>query len=116
MKDFALDKSGDILINERGIDIVSGKEQEAQKIRQVLGTKIGEWEYNANEGIDFNAIFQKPIDTQRIRETIQSALYEINADYVLQECSYNAEKRTLNISVTANNQESMDVYILIGEA
>lgn len=90
MKDFALDEHGDILIEAGKIVLVHGKEQEIQKIRQVLGTKLGEWEFDDKEGIDFAALSQKQPDLQRIRETLQNGLKEIHESYVLQSCSYNA--------------------------
>lgn len=113
MKDFALDENGDILIQNHDISYVWDKEQEIQKIRQVLGTKLGEWEYDANEGIDFGAIFQKNIDLQRIRETLQNALREINEGYVLQNCSYESHDHILKIQVIAEKQDSLEVYVPI---
>ena len=50
MKDFALDAHGDILIEAGKMVLVHGKEQEIQKIRQVLGTKLGEWALKAVTG------------------------------------------------------------------
>lgn len=111
MKDFALNENGDILIEDRDISYVRDSKQEIQKIRQVLGTKLGEWEYDANEGIDFGALSQKHVDLQRIRETIQNALREISESYVLQDCSIEAADHVLYIKVSAEKQKSLEVYI-----
>lgn len=111
MKDFALDENGDILIEDRDVSYVKDKNQEIQKIRQVLGTKLGEWEYDANEGIDFAAFSQKNIDMQRIRETIQNALHEICESYVLQDCFIETADHVLYIKVSAENQKQLEVYI-----
>ena len=111
MKDFALDETGDIVIESHDIPWVRDKPQEIQKIRQVLGTKLGEWAYDLNEGIDFEAFSQKYVDLQRIRETIQNALYEINAAYVLQDCSYAVEDHVLSIHITAEGQEPSELYV-----
>lgn len=115
MKDFALDESGDIQIEFGDIVWIRDRPQEIQKIRQVLATKLGEWEYNENEGVDFDAFFSKQTDISRIRETIQNALYEINENYVLQDCSYRAQEHTLIIRVSAENQDPMEVYVATGE-
>lgn len=113
MKDFALDAHGDILIEAGKMVLVHGKEQEIQKIRQVLGTKLGEWAFDEKEGIDFDALSQKQPDLQRIRETLQNGLQEINASYVLQSCSYNVQERTLYVQATAAAQEVLECYVPI---
>lgn len=115
MKDFALDESGDILIESSDIALVYDQQQEIQKIRQVLGTKLGEWEYDPNEGIDFDALFQKHPDSNRIQETIQNGLRAINDNYVLQECSYDVKAHSLKIKVSAQDQEPMEIYLKTGE-
>lgn len=111
MKDFALDENGDILIANRDISYVRDSKQEIQKIKQVLGTKLGEWEYDANEGIDFEALSQKHIDVRRIRETIQNALREVSESYVLQDCIMETTNHVLYIKVFAENQGSLEVYV-----
>lgn len=111
MKDFALDENGDILIEDKDISYVIDNKQEIQKIRQVLGTKLGEWEYDSNEGIDFEALSQKHIDLQRVRETIQNALHEISSSYVLQDCIIEMTNHVLYIKVSAEKKDSLEVYI-----
>ncbi len=113
MKDFALDENGDILIEDRDIVSIKDQEQEIQKIRQVLGTRSGEWEYDLNEGIDFDALLLKQPDLQRIRETIQNALREVSEQYTLQTCDYDAQSSILKIRVSAENQKSLEVYVLV---
>lgn len=113
MKDFALDEHGDILIEAGKIVLVHGKEQEIQKIRQVLGTKLGEWEFDDKEGIDFAALSQKQPDLQRIRETLQNGLQEIQESYVLQSCRYNVYERTLYVQAAAAAQEDLEFYVPI---
>jgi hypothetical protein len=111
MRDFALDSSGDIVIENSDIALVSGDEQEVQKIRQILGTRLGEWVYDENEGIDFDAFMQKNPDLQRIRETVRNALNEISESYVLQDCSYEINSRLLKLSVSAENQGVQEIYL-----
>ncbi len=113
MKDFALDAQGDIILAARDIALVQGKEQEIQKIRQILGTKLGEWAFDEKEGIDFAALSQKQPDLQRIRETLQNGLQEINVAYVLQSCHYDVQERTLYVQAAAAAQEIMEFYVPI---
>ena len=111
MKDFALAENGDILIEDRAIVYIRDQEQEIQKIRQVLGTRLGEWESDPNEGIDFDALLQKQSDLQRIRETIQNALREVSERYTLQACDYDVQNGILKIRVSAENLEPLEVYV-----
>lgn len=111
MKDFALDENGDILMENRDIVYIRDQEQEIQKIRQVLGTRSGEWEHDPNEGIDFDALLQKQPDLQRIRETIQNALREVSERYTLQAYDYDVQNGILKIQVSAENLEPLEVYV-----
>ena len=89
MKGFALDKQGDLLIENGEIQMVHGADLTRQTIRCVLGTKKGEWFFDRAEGIDHDSIIGKlryasqnnAIDNQYIREiseieSEQSALAE----------------------------------------
>lgn len=111
MKDFQLDENHDILTRYCDISYISGKQQEIQKIQQVLGTKLGEWKYNSNEGLDFDALLQKHPDQNRIREAIQNALFEIDKNYVLQECSYSVEDKTIQIKASAESAAPVELYV-----
>lgn len=111
MKDFQLDENHDILIQTCDIPYVSGKQQEIQKIQQVLGTKLGEWKYNSNEGLDFDALLQKHPDQNRIREAVQNALFEIDENYVLQECSYSVEDKVIQIKASAESTTPVELYV-----
>lgn len=115
MKDFALDESGDILIESGDLVWIRDKPHIAQKIRQVLGTNLGEWRYNAIEGVDYSAFFAKQIEESRIRETIQNALTEIDENFVLQDCKYDAQTRQLFVRVCAEHQDSIEVYMTMEE-
>ena len=103
MKDFQLDENHDILIQTCDIPYVSGKQQEIQKIQQVLGTKLGEWKYNSNEGLDFDALLQKHPDQNRIREA--------DENYVLQECSYSVEDKVIQIKAGAESTAPVELYV-----
>lgn len=61
--------NGDLSITNGVIDMVSGSELTAQTIQQVLSTNKGEWLFNQDEGIDFDAILGK----HRIKSTSSSA-------------------------------------------
>lgn len=68
MKGFML-KDGDISITNGEIDMVEGSELTAQTIGSVLSTNKGEWLFDTEEGIDFDAILGK----HRIKASPSSA-------------------------------------------
>lgn len=111
MRDFALDDAGDILLEADDIALCEGTAQEIQKIRQVLGTKLGEWKYDAQEGMDLDVFLQRTPEERRIREALRSGLHEINESYVLQSCTYAAEERRLYLTVQAENQQATELYL-----
>ncbi len=111
MRDFALDDAGDILLEADDIALCEGTAQEIQKIRQGLGTKLGEWKYDAQEGMDLDVFLQRTPEERRIREALRSGLHEINESYVLQSCTYTAEERRLYFTVQAENQQATELYL-----
>ena len=68
MKGFML-VNGDLSITNGEIDMVSGNSLTAQTIQSVLSTNKGEWLFNAQEGIDFNAI----LGEKRVKANAPSA-------------------------------------------
>ena len=76
MKGFALNNKGDVLIENKEIQLVHGTELTMQTIKSVLGTQKGEWFLNSDEGIDRNEILGKKryasqrsaLDNQYIQE------------------------------------------------
>ena len=46
MKCFALDESGDVVLNQNDIQMAQGTDLIMQKIRQVLRTNRGEWSFD----------------------------------------------------------------------
>jgi hypothetical protein len=60
LKGFKLDSSGDIIINNNTIEMISGNELLAQTVRTLLGTNKGEWALNEQEGINHRNIIGQP--------------------------------------------------------
>ena len=78
MKDFLLDEYGELVIKHGEIQLVEDKEQTAQKIKQVLRTHIGEWEYDPEEGIDRYVIFTKKPNYDLVEDTVKSGLLQVD--------------------------------------
>lgn len=115
MKDFALDESGDILLESGDLSWIRDEPQLCQKIKQVLGTKLGEWRYDPSEGLDFAAFFTKQPEEGRIREAVQSALSEIDDSLVLQDCTYSVVDNCLHLRAICADQEPVELYTIIEE-
>ena len=56
MKGFKLDNNGDVIIQNRKIEMTDGNDLIRQTVQTVLGTNKGEWDFNPDEGITFDYI------------------------------------------------------------
>lgn len=59
MKGFALDKEGDVLIENNEIQMVNGVDLTTQTVKTILSTQKGEWAFNQDEGINLKNILGK---------------------------------------------------------
>lgn len=77
MKGFKMDNSGDVVIENNQIQLVSGIDLIAQLVRQVIGTNIGEWFGDEEEGIDNDVILTKNPNYDLIEDTINTAVQQV---------------------------------------
>ena len=105
MKGFLLDNSGDVVIDGgNGLQLVEGNYLVAQTMRQVIGTNVGEWFLNEDEGIHFELILVKNPDMEVVRNEIVSAITQIDESFCLVEFDYEITKeRKLLLRFTAKN-------------
>lgn len=114
MKTFKLDLNGDVVIADNKIDMVSGIEITIQTLKQVIGTNLGEWFGNGEEGVDLDVILTKNPNYDLVQNTIETAVQyvadmlgiELEAD----DFQYNVVGRTLDISfeLTQTTEEATD--------
>lgn len=111
MKGFALDKNGDVIIENNKIKIVNGKELIRQNVQTVLGTNKNEWFLNIDEGIDFNNILGKKKDDEIIRNEILQGLQQVDSSFVLEtfNCELDRKNRKLTIDFKAKNSDGETV-------
>ena len=104
MKTFKLDQNGDIVIDKNKIVLVEGVELVAQTVKQVIGTNLGEWKKDENEGIDFSVILTKNPNNDLIQDTINTAVQKVadTLEVELETDNFVIEtnKRNLSISFT----------------
>ena len=85
MKDFMLDENGELVIKNGKIPYVSDKELKAQKVRQVLRTHNGEWEFDTDEGINRYSMLTKNPNDEEIEDNIRSGLMQVDEDFRITE-------------------------------
>lgn len=103
MKGFRL-LNGDIVI-EKDIGLVIGNELTAQKIQQVLGTNLREWQLDEKEGIDFYTILTKEPNYERITDEVRRGILQVDETLELDDITFHKTGRSLNINfVVSNNQ------------
>lgn len=114
MKDIRLDSAGDAIFSGGDIQLIENTELLAQKCRMVLSTRLGEWQMNSDEGIDFGVIFVKnPSETEIINE-IQLGLKQIDETLIITEYKFENKGRSFYISFNAKNSSGETVSLTAG--
>lgn len=119
MKTIKLDQYGDVVIKDNQIELVQGIELVAQTVRQVLGTNIGEWFGDTEEGIDFSVILTKNPNFDLIQDMINTAVQQVaeSLEVTLEtdDFVFNVEGRQLaiNFTLTLNEGESTEVAVVL---
>lgn len=68
--------NGDLVIVNNEISMVDGNKLKSQTIQSVLSTNKGEWIFNKDEGIDFNAILgEKRVKLRNSTDTVLQKEY-----------------------------------------
>ncbi len=114
MYGFALDNSGDVIIEENKIKTVSDTALIAQTVRQVLKTNLGEWWLNEDEGIDFSCFLCKNPNYDQIEDNINLGLQQVDDTFRLTSIDFQTkEERTLIINFTAENENGETINITL---
>jgi hypothetical protein len=119
MKTFKLDQDGDVVIVDNQIQLVEGIELVAQTLRQVLGTNLGEWFGDSEEGIDFYVILTKNPNYDLVRDTIETAVQKtaesLEVELETDNFTFDLNGRNLTIAftLTMNGAESADIEVTL---
>ena len=119
MKTFKLDQDGDVVITNNQIELVEGVELIAQTLRQVIGTNLGEWFGDEDEGVDFYAILTKNPNYDLVQDTIDTAVQKVadslGVELETSEYSYETQGRQLHITftITLNGEESAEIEVTL---
>lgn len=114
MDDFLLNDRGDVVIKDRRIQMTSGNDLIAQKVRQVILTNNGEWWLNAAEGIDRYALFQKNPNYDFIEDNIKQGLLQVDDTFKITSFSCTLKgNRELLVEFTAVNDNGNEISITL---
>ena len=113
MKGFKLTENGDISITDGQIDMISGTELETQTIKTLLGTNKGESPFNADEGIDHKQMLSKGVTEDMIKTQIQSGIFQVNPERVIDEFEYAVKDRHAVIDFTARKPNGSSIFTSI---
>lgn len=111
MKGFALDASGDVLIENNEISIVTGNELLRQKVWSVLRTNLKEWFFDWEQGIDFNNLLGKNTNAELARYEIERGLAQVDGTFTITDFAYEEDlrNRTAKISFVAQTENGEEV-------
>lgn len=112
MKDFMLDENGELVIQNGRILTVSDKNLTAQKVKQVIRTQLGEWEYDTEEGIDRYVMLTKNPNYDLVEDNIRLGLLQVDESFRITDfnCS-EGKNRQLKVNFTATNDTDGEVSI-----
>lgn len=108
MKGFELNEKGDVIIN-RDISMVYGNNLLRQTVETLLGTNLGEWFLNENEGIDHRAMITKNPNFDLIQTEIQRGLLQVDNTMWITEYDYFVNGRKLTIHFKARNETGEEI-------
>ncbi len=119
MKTFRLDQYGDVVIKDNQIELVEGLDLVVQTLKQVLGTNLGEWFGDEEEGIDFYAILTKNPNYDLVQDTIETAVQKVaeSLEIELETDNFifdlNGRNLTIAFTLTMNGAESTNIEVTL---
>lgn len=109
MYGFKLDSNGDVVIRNGILETVSDGELLRQTVQTVIGTNLGEWFLNEEEGINFRNLLTKNPDMDIVRDEVMSGLIQIDETFIITEFEGSLEGRKLRVSFKAVNDSGNEV-------
>jgi hypothetical protein len=108
---FALDKNGDVLIENNEISIAVGDSLLQQKVLSVLRTNRGEWFFDYDQGIDFDNLLGKGVGEELARYEVERGLAQVDSTFAITEFTYEEDKtnRKAMVSFKAQNESGEKV-------
>lgn len=111
MKGFAMDENGDVLIENGAISLAVGDNLLQQNVCAVLRTKLKEWFFDWEQGVDFDNLLGKNVGDELARYEIARGLHQVDSTFNLTEFAYTADysARIAKIVFKARNADGEEV-------
>jgi len=109
LRDFKLDDTGDIVIENGSIIWVEGDELIAQQVAFVLSNAKGEWFLNPDLYLDREPFMVKNYDESRIRDAIIECVSQVEAVNTVEDIELERIERTLFIRLTVTKQDNTTI-------
>lgn len=111
MKGFALDDSGDLLIENNEISIVVGESLIQQKVTNVLHTNLKEWFFDWEQGVDYGNLLGKNTNGELAQYEIERGLRQVDSTFTITEFTYEVDRaaRTARIAFRAQTESGNEV-------
>ena len=106
IKGFALDSKGDVLIENNEISIVVGESLIQQKVTSVLKTKLREWFFDWEEGVNYDNLLGKNTNEELARYEVERGLKQVDETFAITEFAYEADSKTRKAKITFSAQTS----------
>lgn len=117
MNNFKLDATGDIVIANDEMQMLSGKDEVIQSARIVLGTNLNEWFLDPEAGTDYDVLLQKQPNDEAIRAAVYAALEQVEQIQKVDniEIRFDRANRMLYISfsATATDGEKIESEVIL---
>lgn len=112
LKDFKLDSTNDIVLNEQNdFTFVEGEEEVIQALENILQTNIGEWFLNIEFGTDLFSILGQNLDQESIELIISEALYNDTRVQRVENITTSYNQVTRELSITCNVDVLLDTDV-----
>ncbi|MCM3338229.1 DUF2634 domain-containing protein [Paenibacillus sp. MER TA 81-3] len=98
MKSWAL-KDGDIQVSDGQIVWIDGREELAQSVRVRMGTRLGEYFFAPDMGLDHDQMMSKQVDEDSIREAVMRCLAEEPRIQSVEELEIDWDERARTVSM-----------------
>ncbi|QAS52800.1 DUF2634 domain-containing protein [Halobacillus litoralis] len=116
MKTFALNQSGDLLLENGDMVEIDGAEEIKQSLSLILSTNKGEWFLDPEMGLDFNALLDKPSDT-RIRAAVIEAISQESRVQTIDHIAINQDRQKrvvyIHFKVTTSTNEQIESEVSV---
>ena len=108
---FALDETGDVVVENNQISIVVGDSLLQQKVNTVLQTNLKEWFFDWDEGVDFDNLIGKGTNEELAQFEIERGLAQVDSTFTITEFTYEVDraKRKAIISFKAQTESGEEV-------